>query len=85
MRRERSMKRGFFLKAMETHNNDEGNLAGGVELFRDITESKRLERERKNILSMFAHDMKNPVATSEGFLSLLLSGKGGPNCKSQPL
>jgi PAS domain S-box-containing protein len=57
--------------------DDQGGLAGGVELFRDITETKRLERERKNMLSLFAHDMKNPVMVSGGFVSRLLSGKAG--------
>lgn len=61
----------------------EGNLTGGVELFRDISEYKRLERERKNILSMFAHDMKNPVTTSGGFLLRLLSGKAGTLTEKQ--
>jgi len=55
----------------------DGNFIGGVELFRDITETKRLERERKNILSMFAHDMKNPVITAGGFLLRMLAGKTG--------
>ncbi|MBE0425896.1 MAG: PAS domain-containing sensor histidine kinase [Nitrospirae bacterium] len=54
------------------------NFIGGIELFRDISQLKKLERERKNILPMFAHDMKNPVTTSAGFLSRLLSGKAGP-------
>jgi two-component system phosphate regulon sensor histidine kinase PhoR len=53
------------------------NFIGGIELFRDITEIKKLERERKNILPMFAHDMKNPVITAGGFLSRLLIGKVG--------
>jgi PAS domain S-box-containing protein len=53
------------------------NFIGGVELFRDISELKKLERERRNILPMFAHDMKNPIITSGGFLSRLLSGKAG--------
>jgi two-component system phosphate regulon sensor histidine kinase PhoR len=53
------------------------NFVGGIELFRDITKLKKLERERKNILPMFAHDMKNPIITAEGFLSRLLSGKAG--------
>jgi two-component system phosphate regulon sensor histidine kinase PhoR len=53
------------------------NFIGGIELFRDITEIKKLERERKNILPMFAHDMKNPVITAGSFLSRLLSGKAG--------
>jgi PAS domain S-box-containing protein len=50
---------------------------GLVIILEDITETKRLERERKNILSMFAHDMKNPVVVSGGFLARLLSGKAG--------
>ena len=57
--------------------DDEGIFVGGVELFRDITEDKKAARERKNILSMFAHDMKNPVIIAIGFLSRLLSGKVG--------
>jgi two-component system, cell cycle sensor histidine kinase PleC len=49
----------------------------------DITRFKKLERERKDILSMFAHDMKNAVITSEGFLSRLISGKAGVLGKKQ--
>jgi PAS domain S-box-containing protein len=49
----------------------------------DITELKKLERERKNLLSMFAHDMKKPVVVSEGFLSRLISGKAGELIKNQ--
>lgn len=44
----------------------------------DITQRKQMETERKFMLSMFAHDMKNPIITSSGFLSRLLSGKAGP-------
>ena len=54
-----------------------GTFIGGVELFRDISAYKKLAKERKNILSMFAHDMKNPVMTSAGLLSRILSGKTG--------
>jgi two-component system phosphate regulon sensor histidine kinase PhoR len=63
--------------------DSDGTLTGGVELFRDITEIKHMERERKNILSMFAHDMKNPVTTAGGFLSRLFSGKAGPLTEKQ--
>ena len=59
------------------------NFIGGIELFRDITQIKKLERERKNILPMFAHDMKNPVITAGGFLSRLLSGKIGALTEQQ--
>lgn len=60
-----------------------GGFIGGVELFVDITEQKRLERERKNILSSFAHDMKNPIITSGGFVQRLLAGKAGPLTERQ--
>jgi two-component system, OmpR family, phosphate regulon sensor histidine kinase PhoR len=59
------------------------NFIGGVELFRDITKIKKLERERKNILPMFAHDMKNPVITVSGYLSRLLLGKVGSLTEGQ--
>jgi PAS domain S-box-containing protein len=59
------------------------NFIGGIELFRDITEIKRMERERKNILPMFAHDMKTPVITAGGFLSRLIAGKAGALTEQQ--
>jgi PAS domain S-box-containing protein len=49
----------------------------------DITRFKELERERENLLSMFAHDMKNAAITSQGFLSRLISGKAGVLTKKQ--
>jgi two-component system phosphate regulon sensor histidine kinase PhoR len=63
--------------------DNKGALTGGIELFRDITEIKHLERERKNILSMFAHDMKSPVTVAGGYLSRLLVGKAGPITEKQ--
>ncbi|MGD0232026.1 MAG: ATP-binding protein [Syntrophorhabdales bacterium] len=52
-----------------------GAFIGGAEIFRDVTETKRLERERSNILSMFVHDMKNPLLVAHGFMGRLLEGK----------
>lgn len=49
----------------------------------DVTRFRRLERERKNILSMFAHDMKSSVVASQGFLSRLISGKAGTLARKQ--
>lgn len=53
----------------------EGKFIGGVELFRDITTVKKLERERQYLLSALVHDMKNPITASLGFLSRILAGK----------
>lgn len=53
----------------------EGKFIGGVEIFRDITMVKRLERERQYFLSALIHDMKNPITASSGFLLRILAGK----------
>jgi len=58
--------------------NQAGNFQGGIELFMDISESLKVDRECKNIRAMFAHDMQNPVLIACGFTRRLLSGKAGP-------
>ena len=52
--------------------NDEGHLIGGVEAFQDISRLKTLERERANLTSMLAHDMKSPLISIQGFVLRLL-------------
>lgn len=42
-----------------------------------IDRRRRMEKERSDMLSMFAHDMKSPIISALGFLSRLLSGKAG--------
>ena len=46
-----------------------------MELENTLREIRKLERERRNILSMFAHDIMNAIAPSIGFLTRILSGK----------
>jgi PAS domain S-box-containing protein len=41
--------------------DEDGKLIGGVEAFMDVSRLKALERERANIISMLAHDMKSPL------------------------
>jgi two-component system phosphate regulon sensor histidine kinase PhoR len=60
-----------------------GEFMGGVELFRDITEPKRMERERKDLFAMIAHDMKNPVIVIGGFLKRIKAGSAGPVTERQ--
>ena len=43
--------------------NDKRKLVGGVEAFQDISHLKALEREKANLISMIAHDIKNPIVT----------------------
>ncbi len=52
--------------------DNSGNLIGGVESFQDISRLKAMERERNNLISMFAHDMKSSLTIIGGFVLRLL-------------
>jgi PAS domain S-box-containing protein len=52
--------------------NNDGTLIGGLEAFVDISHSKAMEREKANLISMFAHDMKSPLISIGGFAHRLL-------------
>ena len=52
--------------------DDNDNLIGGVESFQDISRLKSLEREKDNLISMFAHDMKSSLTIIGGFVLRLL-------------
>lgn len=43
----------------------------------------QIEEQRKNMISMLAHDMKNPALVAKGFSSRLLRGKSGPLTEHQ--
>jgi two-component system phosphate regulon sensor histidine kinase PhoR len=51
----------------------DGQLIGGVESFQDISQLKTLEREKENLISMFAHDMKSSLSIIGGFVLRLLN------------
>jgi two-component system phosphate regulon sensor histidine kinase PhoR len=55
--------------------DDRGKLIGAVEAFMDISYEKSLERQRNNMVSMFAHDMKSPIIAIHGFVHRLLAEK----------
>lgn len=52
--------------------DDEGHLLGGLEAFQDISRLKALEREKANLISMFAHDIKSSLTTIGGFVLRLI-------------
>jgi PAS domain S-box-containing protein len=55
--------------------DDGGRLLGGLEAFQDISRLKALEREKANLISMFAHDMKSSLTVIGGFIPRLLKNK----------
>ena len=52
--------------------DDHDHLIGGVESFQDISHLKTLEREKDNLIFMFAHDMKSSLTIIGGFVLRLL-------------
>lgn len=63
--------------------DDRGKLLGGVETFKDVGPFKMLEKERRYLVSMFAHDLKSPVVSVAGLLNRLRQGKVGELSESQ--
>ena len=53
--------------------DEDDRLMGGLEAFHDISQLKDLEREKANLVSMFAHDMKSPLIAIQGFVLRLLA------------
>ncbi len=58
--------------------DEQGEIYNTIRTFRDISEIRRLEGHRKILISMFAHDLKAPIAIAGGFVIRLLKGKAGP-------
>jgi len=52
--------------------DNEGRLLGGLEAFQDISRLKALEREKANLISMFAHDIKSSLTIIGGFVLRML-------------
>jgi signal transduction histidine kinase len=55
-----------------------GTLIGSVEIIRDISSLKALEREKEDFVSMLSHDLKNPITAIVGSLDLVREGRLGP-------
>jgi two-component system phosphate regulon sensor histidine kinase PhoR len=52
--------------------DEAGGLIGAVEAFQDVSSLKSMEREKDNLISMFAHDMKSSLTIIGGFVLRLL-------------
>ena len=57
---------------------DNGELLCCIEIFRDATDTKELAAHKRNLISLFTHDLKAPVMITGGFVHRLLEGKAGP-------
>jgi len=57
--------------------DDQGVFLGGEIIIQDLTFVKGLEKERRHLVNMFAHDLKTPVVGMGGLLRRLIQGKVG--------
>jgi PAS domain S-box-containing protein len=71
------MLRAFALK------DDLGVKLGGVIIFQDLTPVKHLEKERRHLVNMFAHDLKTPVVGMAGLIRRMFQGNSGPLSEEQ--
>jgi signal transduction histidine kinase len=54
------------------------NRVGSVGVIRDISEEKRLEQMKEDLIGMITHDLRNPVLSLERALQLVVGGTLGP-------
>jgi PAS domain S-box-containing protein len=63
--------------------DDLGIKSGTVIIFQDLTSVKQLEKERRHLVDMFAHDLKAPIVGMAGLIRRLRQGKLGPLAEPQ--
>ena len=51
-----------------------GETSGAVAVFRDVTALARLDTAKSMFVSLVAHEVKSPLAATEGWLNLVLGG-----------
>jgi len=57
--------------------------SGYVAVLRDISEEKKIERMKEDLVGMLTHDMGNPILSIQKAIKLLIDGRLGPLNKNQ--
>jgi len=65
----------FYMEVICTPLKDAaGRITAGIEVVRDITERKKVEQMKEEVLASVGHEMRTPVTALLGFTELLLEG-----------
>jgi two-component system phosphate regulon sensor histidine kinase PhoR len=72
--REIALGKGTYMVNASPVIEPDGETSGAVAVFSDITALKKLETAKSMFVSMVAHEVKSPLAATEGWLNLILSG-----------
>lgn len=60
--------------AISPLEDDRGQIAGAVALFRDVTESERLEQTRKDYVANVSHELRSPLTAMRALIEPLRDG-----------
>lgn len=58
-------------------NDEDGDVAGYVAILRDISEEKRNQKMKQDLVAMLSHDMRNPISAINKTLELLSAERIG--------
>ncbi len=56
----------------------EGKIVGSIEIFRDITKEKEMEKTRGDLLSLASHQLRTPLSGTKWLIETLRNGLKGP-------
>ena len=71
----------IFMANVAPVRDETGEVLGAVNIFRDITKLKEIDRIKSQFVSMVAHELKAPLAAIEGWLELVITGEVGSDAE----
>jgi PAS domain S-box-containing protein len=69
--------------SMSGISDENGNLAGYVGVIRDVSEEKKINRLKEDLIGMITHDLRNPILSIQKAILLLIDGPLGPLTQGQ--